>query len=61
MAEQYGVPYWGELPMDSDLLKACDEGKCFVDTCPESLAAKALNGFVDRIVKSLPVEEAHVE
>jgi hypothetical protein len=47
--------------MDSDLLKACDEGKSFVDTCPDSLAAKALNGFVDRIIKSLPVEEAHME
>jgi Mrp family chromosome partitioning ATPase len=61
MADQYKVPYWGKLPMDSDLLKACDEGKSFVDTCPDSLAAKALNGFVDRIIKSLPVEEAHME
>lgn len=61
MAEQYGVPYWGQLPMDPDLLKACDEGKSFVEQCPDSLAAKALNSYVDRIIKNLPVEETHME
>ena len=61
MAKSYEVPYWGELPMDSDLLRCCDEGKSFVDAYPDNLAAKALNGFVDQLVKELPVEEAHME
>jgi Mrp family chromosome partitioning ATPase len=61
MADQYGVPYWGSLPLDSDLLKCCEEGKCFVDAYPNSLAAKSLNDFCDKLVQALPVEEANME
>lgn len=56
MATQYGIPYWGKLPLDSDLLKSCEDGKSFVDQHADSLAAKAINGFVDKLVQSLPVE-----
>lgn len=61
MAEQYGHPYWGTLPLDSDLMKCCEDGKSFVDTFPDSLAAKSLNGFVDKLVEALPVREASSE
>lgn len=57
MAEQYGVQYWGTLPLDSDLLKCCETGKSFVDAHPENMASKSINGFVDRLVKALPVDE----
>ncbi|KAL3923881.1 MAG: hypothetical protein SGILL_001391 [Bacillariaceae sp.] len=57
MAEQFQVPYWGVLPMDPDLLKACEQGKAFVDACPDSLAAKALKDFCKKITTGLPVEE----
>ncbi|KAG7374001.1 ParA family protein [Nitzschia inconspicua] len=57
MAEQYQVPYWGVLPMDPDLLQACESGKAFVEACPDSMAAKALQGFCKNITTKLPVEE----
>eukprot|EP00535_Pseudo-nitzschia_heimii_P006011 CAMPEP_0197180882 /NCGR_PEP_ID=MMETSP1423-20130617/5328_1 /TAXON_ID=476441 /ORGANISM="Pseudo-nitzschia heimii, Strain UNC1101" /LENGTH=390 /DNA_ID=CAMNT_0042631019 /DNA_START=75 /DNA_END=1247 /DNA_ORIENTATION=- len=57
MADRYNVPYWGLLPMDPDLLQACEHGKAFVEEKPESLAAKALEGFCNRIIAELPVEE----
>lgn len=57
MAERYNVPYWGLLPMDPDLLQACEHGKAFVEEKPESLAAKALEGFCKKIIAKLPVEE----
>ena len=57
MAERYNVPYWGLLPMDPDLLQACEHGKAFVEEKPESLAAKALEGFCHKIIAKLPVEE----
>jgi NUBPL iron-transfer P-loop NTPase len=57
MAEQYEVPYWGVLPMDPDLLQACESGKAFVDQCPNSMAAKALQSFCKNITTTLPVEE----
>lgn len=57
MAERYNVPYWGLLPMDPDLLQACEHGKAFVEERPESLAAKALEEFCRKIIAKLPVEE----
>lgn len=57
MADRYNVPYWGLLPMDPDLLQACEHGKAFVEEKPESLAAKALEGFCNKIIARLPVEE----
>lgn len=57
MAERYNVPYWGLLPMDPDLLQACEHGKAFVEEKPGSLAAKALEEFCHKIIAKLPVEE----
>lgn len=57
MADRYNVPYWGLLPMDPDLLQACEHGKAFVEEKPESLAAKALEDFCNKIIDKLPVEE----
>eukprot|EP00536_Pseudo-nitzschia_multiseries_P003607 jgi/Psemu1/186147/e_gw1.56.129.1 len=57
MADRYNVPYWGLLPMDPDLLQACEHGKAFVEERPDSLAAKALEEFCRKIIAKLPVEE----
>ncbi|KAL3939524.1 MAG: hypothetical protein SGBAC_005774 [Bacillariaceae sp.] len=57
MAEQFKIPYWGIVPMDPQLLEACENGKTFVEECPESTAAKALTGFCQTITKNLKVEE----
>jgi Mrp family chromosome partitioning ATPase len=56
MADQYGVEYWGTLPLDSDLLQCCEKGRSFVEAYPEAQAAKSINGFIDRLVKMLPVD-----
>lgn len=61
MAAQYNVPYWGKIPLDTKLLKSCENGTCFVEDHAEALAAKALNGFVDRLLAALPVETIVVE
>ena len=31
MATKFNVPYLGTLPLDPNLLKACEDGTCFVD------------------------------
>lgn len=56
MAEHFNVPFWGNLPLDSALLKACEEGKSFVEVAPTSPVAKILNGFANRLTKALPVD-----
>ena len=57
MAEHLGVTYLGGLPLDPNLLKSCEDGKCFVETYSDSSAAGPLNSLVDKLVKALPVEE----
>jgi Mrp family chromosome partitioning ATPase len=57
MAEQYGIEYWGVLPLDPNLLECCEEGKSMVENFPSSTASKSLVGFCQRITDTLPVEE----
>jgi hypothetical protein len=37
-------------------LKSCEEGKCFVQTFPDSAAASSMNSIADRVIQALPVE-----
>ncbi|EEC49134.1 predicted protein [Phaeodactylum tricornutum CCAP 1055/1] len=55
MATDYGVPFMGRLPLDPDLLKACEQGKSFVQTHPNANAAVALKQFARQLNKVLPV------
>lgn len=61
MAEKFGVPYLGRLPLDPNLLRACEEGSSFVDKYPASPATSPLNGIVDKLILSLPVEDEEEE
>jgi len=57
MAEKFNVPYLGRLPLDPNLLKACETGVCFVDIHATSPAASPLNDIVDKLIERLPVED----
>jgi Mrp family chromosome partitioning ATPase len=57
MAHQFGVPYLGHVPLDSDLLKCCEAGSCFVERYPGSPTVHPLNSIVDGILHALPLEE----
>jgi Mrp family chromosome partitioning ATPase len=57
MASQYNVPYLGKLPLDPNLLKACEEGASFVEKYSTSPAVKPLNDIVDKLILALPVED----
>jgi hypothetical protein len=50
MAEQYGAPYLGALPLDPNMTRACELGQSFVDAFPLSPAAVAFNSAVAAIV-----------
>jgi Mrp family chromosome partitioning ATPase len=60
MATDYNVPFWGRLPLDQDLLEACENGKCFVDTHPDAAAAAVLKDICKKINTVLPVD-MHIE
>ena len=57
MAKKFGVPYLGKLPLDPNLLRACEDGVAFVDQYPSSPATTPLNNIVDKLILALPVEE----
>jgi Mrp family chromosome partitioning ATPase len=57
MADQYGIPYWGVLPMDPQLLQCCETGETFVDEHPTTKAAAAFTDFCNSITTTLQVEE----
>ena len=61
MASQFQVPYLGAIPLDPNLLKSCEEGKCFVQGFPESAAASSMNAIADQVLKALPVENHEME
>ncbi|CAN0026349.1 unnamed protein product [Phaeothamnion confervicola] len=52
MAEAGGVPYLGQIPLDPNLLKACEEGVSFVEAYPTSPAAKPFAAVVDVILQA---------
>jgi len=51
MAETFGVPFLGKIPLDSNFLRACEDGKGFVEAFPESTTSTAFQGIVDKVVE----------
>merc|ERR1712146_328008 len=43
MSTKFEVPFLGSIPLDPNLLKACDEGESFVENYPSSPAAQSVN------------------
>jgi Mrp family chromosome partitioning ATPase len=50
MCAAFGVPYLGRLPMDPNVMRACESGQNFLQTFPSSAAAAPLRAIVDQVV-----------
>jgi len=50
MAQRFKVPYLGKLPMDPNMMRACEEGKSFLEMFPTSLAAKPFAKIVQKLI-----------
>jgi len=53
LAEELGVPLMGEIPLESAVARAGDDGRPVVATDSQSAAAKALRATADRLVAEL--------
>ncbi|KAJ2446941.1 cytosolic Fe-S cluster assembly factor nbp35 [Coemansia sp. RSA 2424] len=53
LCDELDIPLLGSIPLDPRIGRACDFGSSFVDTCPESPAAKALLAVIDRITQAV--------
>ena len=51
MAQQMGVPFLTRIPIDARLVKACDEGKPFVQYLADTEAGRAFEQVVDRVIE----------
>ena len=52
MAGEYNVPFLGSIPIDSDLVSACDSGKPFIQFNTHSPAAQALCSAFSSLLKT---------
>ncbi|CAM9435796.1 unnamed protein product [Choristocarpus tenellus] len=50
MAEKYGVPYLGRIPLDPNLLKACEKGEAFTVKYPSSPAGPPFGQIVEALL-----------
>jgi hypothetical protein len=55
MASQFNAPFWGPLPLDPLLLRACERGECFTLSYPTKTASTQLMSFVEQLTTALPV------
>jgi NUBPL iron-transfer P-loop NTPase len=51
MASKFGVPYLGRLPMDPNMMNACERGESFLQAYAASDAAPAFAQIVNKIVE----------
>lgn len=50
MAQKFNVPYLGKLPMDPNMMIACEKGESFIETFPTSAASGPFKVIVQKIV-----------
>ncbi len=56
-AEQYGVPFLGEVPLDLNVRKGGDSGKPIVLSDPDSPAGRAFRTAAEKLVASVATPE----
>ena len=50
MAAKFEVPFLGKIPMDPNLMQACERGESFTELFPSSAAAKPFMDIVNSLV-----------
>ena len=50
MAELFSVPYFGKVPMDPNMMYACENGLSFLEKFPDSPAAAPFSAIVDKLM-----------
>ena len=41
MCEELNLTFLGAIPLDPMIARSCDEGKSYIEQCPDSMASKA--------------------
>ncbi|KAF5217264.1 putative nucleotide-binding protein [Trypanosoma cruzi] len=57
LSDEFGVPFWGEVPLDPVLMKACEEGVSLTDIVDgKSPTIEILQSVAAKLVASLEIE-----
>lgn len=60
MAQKFNVPYLGKLPMDPNMMIACEKGESFIETFPTSAASGPFKEIVQKIINYYSNNNANV-
>jgi ATP-binding protein involved in chromosome partitioning len=60
MAEETGIPFLGEVPIDTRVRSGGDEGKPIVAEAPDAPAAKAFADLASRVAAQVSIQNARV-
>jgi ATP-binding protein involved in chromosome partitioning len=60
MAEEMGIPFLGEVPIDTRVRTGGDEGKPIVAAAPDAPAAKAFADVAGRVAAQISIQSARV-
>ena len=52
-SRQLGVPFLGQIPIDPEIMKTCEEGTPIVEHSPGSAGAQAIQVVLDRLLEKL--------
>ncbi|MDB2447171.1 Mrp/NBP35 family ATP-binding protein [bacterium] len=55
VADKFGIPVLGEIPIEEDVTQTCDQGKALVTDKPTSKAAKAYTESAGSVARNLSV------
>jgi Mrp family chromosome partitioning ATPase len=61
MAERFGCPFLGALPIDPLLLSSCESGEGYVTKHPEAVGVAAFLSVVEKLVKIVEGEDATLD
>ena len=55
MADLFSVPYFGKVPMDPNMMYACENGLSFLEKFPNSPAAGPFSLIVDKLIAATEI------
>ena len=59
LAKEFGVPLFGEIPLDAELCRCGDEGKSLFQT--DSVCAALFSGIIKKFISSLPTSGEEIK
>jgi ATP-binding protein involved in chromosome partitioning len=60
MAKDLGIPFLGDVPIDTRVRSGGDEGRPIVSAAPDAPAAKAFLGLSSRVAAQVSIQNTRV-